>query len=322
MGRDHHQKECSCSPPVKHKPGSESLESVFCLEESSSSSPRSTDCNPERVFRERCLPRGKESSSSSFPLRHKTRLCAFLKNMNAAVLSLSDKVFLCPGLPASRKARVQSASARCLLGFDIFSSGSPTCSFVCHTLRASLAPHSGSSRIFLWFPPSSSPCNFARQSKIFQQSFPVWSSRLTRLRVSQRMKSRWSGICSRDSRGKALAAHRLALVVVVVVVVPPPQDSHAFFLLQDEERESGIPESSLTFKECRCPQRASERKAGERTRHLRIPLVVSSTLAAIKLVLGVRKARDSRGKRIYVSIQSRWGRKHAPRHIPCNEKIP
>ena len=71
-----------------------------------------------------------------------------------------------------------------------------------------------------------------------------------------------------------------------------------FFLLQDEERESGIPESSLTFKECRCPQRVSERKAGERTRHLRIPLVVSSTLAAIKLVLGVRKARDSRGKRI------------------------
>ena len=138
MGRDHHQKECSCSPPVKHKPGSESLERVFCLEESSFSSPRSTDFKPERVFRERCLPRGKESSSSSFPLRHKTRLCAFLKNMNAAVLSLSDKVFLCPGLPASRKARVQSASARCLLGFDIFSSGSPTCSFVCHTLHPCL----------------------------------------------------------------------------------------------------------------------------------------------------------------------------------------
>ena len=191
-----------------------------------------------------------------------------------------------------------------------------------HFIRASLAPHYGSSRIFLWFPPSSSPCNFARQSKIFQQSFPVWSSRLTRLRVSQRMKSRWSGICSRDSRGKALAAHRLPLMVVVVVVVPPPQDSDAFFLLQDEEKESGIPESSFTFKECRCPQRASERKAGERTRHFRIPLVVSSTLAAIKLVLGVRKIRDSRGKRIYVSIQSRWRRKHAPRHIPCNEKIP
>ena len=190
-----------------------------------------------------------------------------------------------------------------------------------HFIRASLAPNYGSSRISLWFPPSSSPCNFARQSKIFQQSFPVWSSRLTRLRVSQRMKSRWSGICSRDSRGKALAAHRLP--VVVVVMVSPPQDSDAFFLLQDEERESGgIPESSLTFKECRCPQRVSERKAGERTRHLRIPLVVSSTLAAIKLVLGVRKARDSRGKRIYVSIQSRCGRKHAPRHIPCKEKIP
>ena len=75
------------------------------------------------------------------------------------------------------------------------------------------------------------------------------------------MKSRWSGICSRDSRGKALAAHRLPLVVVVVVV-PPSQDSDAFFLLQDEERESGgIPESSLTFKECRCPQSASERKS-------------------------------------------------------------
>ena len=74
------------------------------------------------------------------------------------------------------------------------------------------------------------------------------------------MKSRWSGICSRDSRGKALAAHRLP--VVVVVMVSPPQDSDAFFLLQDEERESGgIPESSLTFKECRCPQSASERKS-------------------------------------------------------------
>ena len=130
-------KECSCSPPVKHKPGSESLERVFCFEESSSSSPRSIDCNPERVFRERCLPRGKEISSSSFPLRHKTRLCAFLKNMNAAVLSISEKVFLWPGLPASRKARVQSTSARCL-GFDIFSSGSPTCSFVCHTFHPRL----------------------------------------------------------------------------------------------------------------------------------------------------------------------------------------
>ena len=179
--------------------------------------------------------------------------------MNAAVLSPSDKVFLCPGLPASRNSRVQSASATCL-GFDIFLPGhqrAPLCAT--RFIRASLAPHSGSSRIFLWFPPSSSPCNFARQSKIFQQSFPVWSSRLTRLRVSQRMKSRWSGICSRDSRGKALAAHRLPLVVVVVV--PPPQDSDAFFLLQDEERESGIPESSLTFKECRCPQSASERKS-------------------------------------------------------------
>ena len=52
----------------------------------------------------------------------------------------------------------------------------------------------------------------------------------------------------------------------MVVVVPPSQDSDAFFLLQDEERESGIPESSLTFKECRCPQRVSERKSRRKDR--------------------------------------------------------
>ena len=94
--------------------------------------------NPKESSGSAACLEGKKSSSSSLPLRHKTRLCAFLKNMNAAVLSLSDKVFLCPGLPASRKARVQSTLARCLSWLWHFSSGSPTCSFVCHTFHPRL----------------------------------------------------------------------------------------------------------------------------------------------------------------------------------------